>query len=292
MDENMETMKRRLEFLINERQQKQAELEQLAKSSKKTGVSGVLHAMLGDGVETHMLEMQQMKARAADLNSQIRSLDFEINTLRSALSSSSSAVVPSRTRRFTCPNCGVSRDIPYNSEGYANISKSKAGICKTCYKPFKVNVDEKTDTWLFESLRENPTFYIHSPSLNADLAYTELLMPDNARENLLNIAKQLEKGDEAGARGELENIYTTYPVQVWTILFNKGLHRFVMPFTVGCQRCGVGIPRERLGNCPICKDAVVQKKTAEDPMQILKLRLAKGEISKEEYEDLKKSVES
>jgi RNA polymerase-binding transcription factor DksA len=68
-----------------------------------------------------------------------------------------------------------------------------------------------------------------------------------------------------------------------------------MPFTDACQRCGLGIPRARLDDCPICQRAVVQNKTAEDaedPIKILKLRLAKGEISKEEYEDLKKSVES
>lgn len=144
----------------------------------------------------------------------------------------------------------------------------------------------------FEPLRESPTFYIHGPLLNTDVAYTETLMPDDVRESLLSIAKQMEKGDETRVRMQFEDIYATYPVQTGSIFFNKGLYRLIVPFTAVCQRCGVGIPRARLGNCPICKDAVVQRKTAEDPVQILKLRLAKGEISKEEYEDLKKSVES
>lgn len=38
---------------MNERQQKQAELEQLIQSSKRTRISGILHATLGDGIETH-----------------------------------------------------------------------------------------------------------------------------------------------------------------------------------------------------------------------------------------------
>jgi transcription elongation factor Elf1/uncharacterized membrane protein len=363
-------MRRRLEFAMNERQQKVKELEQIRSQAKGVAVSGILHTLLGDST-TRELQMQQMQARVEDINSQIRALDFEINTLRSALFSSSSKPMHyqianaltvhrftcpncgvSRTiseitfermkkdgngmcktcftpfkvnvdettdtvsfeslkerarcsstttssttgssieHRFTCPNCGASRNVSNTNEEVETIKKQPIGICKTCYALFKFNIDEKTDRWSFESLRENPTFYIHSPSLNTDLAYTEVLMPDSVRENLLNLANQLEKGNEIGARGELENIYTTYPTQVGMILFNKGLTKLVMPFSVVCQRCWVGIPRARLGNCPICKDAAVQKKTGEDPMQILKLRLAKGEISKEEYEDLKKSVGS
>jgi len=291
LGESVETMRRRLEFAINEREQKVRELEQIRSQVKGVGVSGVLHSLLGDS-QTSQLHLQQMQARVADINSQIRALDFEINTLRSALSSGSSTTGSSTARRFTCPNCGDSRIISYSNEEEVKIKKQPIGVCKTCFAPLKINIDEKKDRWSFEILRENPTFYIHSPSLNADLAYTETLMPDNVRENLLNLAKQLEKGDKTGAQSELENIYTSYPAQVGMILFHKGLHRLVVPFTVVCQRCWLGIPRARLGDCPICKDTIVQKKTAEDPIQILKLRLAKGEISKEEYEDLKKSVES
>jgi uncharacterized Zn finger protein (UPF0148 family) len=72
---------------------------------------------------------------------------------------------------------------------------------------------------------------------------------------------------------------------------SKGLLDFIAQFMVVCPKCGIGIPRARIGNCPICRSTAVQK-TVENPLQILKLRLAKGEISKEEYEDLKKSIES
>jgi len=98
------------------------------------------------------------------------------------------------------------------------------------------------------------------------------------------------------------NSKSLFSARLSSILLLKGLNRFLMPFTDPCHRCGLGIPRARLDECPICQravvqkktaeDAVVQNKTAEDPIKILKLRLAKGEISKEEFEDLKKSVES
>ena len=42
----------------------------------------------------------------------------------------------------------------------------------------------------------------------------------------------------------------------------------------------------------IKEGASEQEKPAEDPISILKLRLARGEISKEEYEELKKAIEN
>src|SRR3989338_7328246 len=39
------------------------------------------------------------------------------------------------------------------------------------------------------------------------------------------------------------------------------------------------------------KDPIKQKDSKKDPLSVLKMRLAKGEISKEEYEDLKKLIE-
>lgn len=50
--------------------------------------------------------------------------------------------------------------------------------------------------------------------------------------------------------------------------------------------------KEEQGNSPVSSNAVVQQKREnESPMQILKLRLAKGEISKEEYGDLRMHIE-
>ncbi len=296
MGESVETMKKRLEFAMNERQQKVRELEQIRSQVKGVGVSDILHSLLGDST-TAQLQLQQMQARVADINSQIRALDFEINTLRNTLFSSSSKPMHYQiasaltVHRFTCPNCGVSRTI--SEITFERMKKDRNGMCKTCFTPFKVNVDETTDTVSFESLKENPTFHIHSPLLNTDLAFTENLMPYHLRQNLLNVAKQLENGGKTEALKQLENVYASYPAQVSSILISQGLSEFITPFTVACPKCGVEIPRARLDNCPVCRgSAVQQKKENDDPLQILKLRLAKGEISKEEYEDLKKSVES
>ena len=93
MSDSSEATKRRIDFLINERQQKQAEVERLLSGRKITGVSGALHTLLGDSsaTATRTLELQQTNERINDLNSQIRALDFEISNLRNTLSSSSSS---------------------------------------------------------------------------------------------------------------------------------------------------------------------------------------------------------
>ena len=194
MSENTETVRRRLEFLMNERQQKVRELEQISSQVKGVGASGILHSLLGDST-THQLQMQQIQARIADINSQIRSIDFEINTLRSAFPSGSSKSMHYQisnalsAHRFRCPNCGVERAV--SEMTFEKMKKDQMGICKTCGAPAKVTVDNATDRVSFEKV----------------------------------VAFQ-------------------------------------------------------------------QKNENDDPLQILKVRLAKGEISKEEYEDLKKHIES
>jgi len=42
----------------------------------------------------------------------------------------------------------------------------------------------------------------------------------------------------------------------------------------------------------IKEGAASEEKSAQDPLAVLKLRLANGEISKEQYEELKKTIEN
>jgi hypothetical protein len=168
---------------------------------------------------------------------------------------------------------------------------------------------------------------MHSPFLNADLTYVEPVMPDNVLDGLVKITDMLKKAnkiskpstlsmihhilDSEGAffrdqsdkqisqwitndeLPHLEALYNTYPVQVSGIIMRKELAQsFLAQFTAICMRCGLGVPRARAGTdgCLFCKGTAVQNKTSEDPVALLKLRLAKGEISKKEYEDLKRMV--
>ena len=281
MRDSAETKKRRLEFLINEQQQKVREVEQMRSQLKVAGTRSVLRSLLGDST-TSQLKLQQMQNRIDDLYSQIQSNDFEIKTLRSAI-----ATIDSLTPiDFTCPSCGASRKV--SGEVAEGVKKQGFGLCKTCLKPFQVKIDEKTEKWSFEPTGEHLAACLHSPLLHIDLAYTESLMPNNVRENLITIMRRLEQSDKTSENTvlpQLERLYTTYPLQVGAILPVKGLERFLAPITVPCQKCGVGIPRTWQGNCPVCKYVNVQKKAREDAIQILKLRLVKGEISKEEYEE-------
>jgi transcription elongation factor Elf1 len=179
---------------MNERQQKVREIERLRSQVKSVGASGILHSLLGDST-THRLEVEQMGSRISDLNSQIRSIDFEIDTLKRALPSASFKPMHYQiadslsAHRFRCPNCGVERAV--SDMTFEKMKKEQVGICKICGAPAKVTVDNATNRVSFEKV----------------------------------VAFQ-------------------------------------------------------------------QKNENDDPLQILKVRLAKGEISKEEYEDLKKHIES
>jgi len=119
MGESIDAMKKRLEFMKNERQQKQAELERLAKESKSTGTRSFLHAILGDNIATQELELQHMTTRAEDIKSQIRKLDFEIQQLESDLENRKTTS-PALGRIF-CRYCGVENE-------------TDAIFCKKCGK--------------------------------------------------------------------------------------------------------------------------------------------------------------
>lgn len=87
MSESVEAKKRRLEFLKNERQQKYSELQQLGELGKTQSLSAILHSLTGDG-STSLLHQQQNINRINDINSQIRRLDFEINSLEEEIGNS------------------------------------------------------------------------------------------------------------------------------------------------------------------------------------------------------------
>ena len=113
MSESVEQMKRRLEFLENERTQKYAEIQELGKQGKTTGISGILHALTGDA-QTSILHQQQTINRMKDINSQIRRLDFEIDTLKAEISKSEqsayeracSLAYEHERQQRSCSSCG------------------------------------------------------------------------------------------------------------------------------------------------------------------------------------------
>ena len=98
MSESIEQMKRRLEFLVNERRRKHTEYEELRKQGKTTGISGILHALTGDA-QTTLLQQQQIINRMNDINSQVRRLNFEIETLEAEIRKSEEG-------KRNCSSCG------------------------------------------------------------------------------------------------------------------------------------------------------------------------------------------
>jgi prefoldin subunit 5 len=97
LSESVETMKKRLEFLVNERQQKAVELQQLGQQAKSAGTSAILAALTGDA-STRLLHQQQIIDRMRDISGQIRKLDFEISTLETEIKER-------EEKARQCPSC-------------------------------------------------------------------------------------------------------------------------------------------------------------------------------------------
>lgn len=117
----------RLKFLVNERQQKYAELQQLFKDSKSTSVSGILHILTGDG-QTSLLNSQQQKNRIDNKNNEIRKIDFEIQQLRThqtqelaMLAKKTTTVTQVSQEKMFCQYCGAQNE-------------TDAVYCKKCGK--------------------------------------------------------------------------------------------------------------------------------------------------------------
>lgn len=92
---------------------------------------------------------------------------------------------------------------------------------------------------------------------------------------------------------QLKVVYHNYPAQVRHIALNllKFLPSYLVEISKGCPNCGMLIPVE-LKQCFVCNYEFEVKAVKEDPLTILKMRLAKGEITKEQYEEMKKLIEA
>jgi transcription elongation factor Elf1/ribosomal protein L40E len=112
---------RRLRFLVSEREQKCAELEQIVKQTKSARTSGILHALTGDA-QTTILQMQQMNARAQNIQSEIRKIDFEIQQLQSEIANKGRQNTQTAVEeKIFCRYCGVQNE-------------TDAVFCKKCGK--------------------------------------------------------------------------------------------------------------------------------------------------------------
>jgi hypothetical protein len=92
----------------------------------------------------------------------------------------------------------------------------------------------------------------------------------------------------------LEPLFNQFPFQVKQALNQYGILNVLSPIATNCQRCGSLIPRARSSQCPFCSNVTdaEPKDNRLEPLTILKLRLAKGEITATQYEELKKIIEN
>lgn len=78
------------------------------------------------------------------------------------------------------------------------------------------------------------------------------------------------------------------------VVFKKRILELMNTISRKCSNCGEEIPKD-IQKCPYCDSEVSilsEEKEVADPLRVLKHRLAKGEISIKQYNDLKKILES
>ena len=230
--------------------------------------------------------------------------------------------------KHKCPRC-KSELFYQNQKDFEENSKKAYTNCPTCSAAYKIYLNEKNKIMAVKELKIPQKTEFTAKNLKGDrFTFHEESIPGSVYSKLLSIAKSLAYvkfqskeiggtvvslfGDQMsatymGQRGKrlsdsieklvlptLETIYSEYPGQVEVFLGSQGLLGFISSFQYPCKECGVNIPRRRLDNCPICgkKEYLKEIKTNEDPLSILKIRFAKGEITKEEYEEMKKTLSS
>jgi len=105
------------------------------------------------------------------------------------------------------------------------------------------------------------------------------------------------------SKEKIAGFYLKYPCTVRGYLedVTKRLHEkgrlmmlsLINSISIECSECGEKIPIE-INECPYCSAVLKHpaRKGVEDPLKILKLRYAKGEITKEEYIEMTKTLES
>jgi len=230
-----------------------------------------------------------------------------------------------KIEEHTCPRCKAK--VWFTSEkNFEEAIKKPFLLCPICYVPYKINLDENNRIVSVERLTEQVNIEITVTLSNDKWIVYEPSMPDNVYDSLIATIKLLNSAEQQArpslitafqaafgnpmtamfwdqrnkqeseyfgkqALLSLETIYSTYPFQVKQILTKQGLGRYLNPLSTICPKCKSFIPRSRINNCPFCKREG-ETKEEEDPLRILKLRYAKGEITKEEYEEMKKTLKS
>ena len=230
--------------------------------------------------------------------------------------------------KHKCPRCNS--ELYFSNQKELEEKSKKTLNCAACLAPYRLHLNEKNKVYAEKIwLNEQEPIKFHSKNLKGEkFTFYEEPMPESVYSRLLSIAKSLAYvkfeskeiggtivsflGDPMsatymGQRGKrfsdsiekqvlptLETIYTEYPGQVEVFLQKQGLLGFLSAFQYPCTECGVNIPRRRVNNCPVCgkKAPSAETKDIEDPLSILKIRFAKGEITKEEYEEMKKTLQN
>jgi hypothetical protein len=230
---------------------------------------------------------------------------------------------PVRVRPHKCPRCNAI--LWYKTFEVFKVEKTKkVHVCPICYGSYII-VDE--ERWLTATYNEswNIELDINAPNgkkyhcTEKTLSlqeYTRLkssiqllkLARNTAGPSLLDSIQGVidplssmnwqminKRNSEVWGRQGLESLtilFNEHPFQVELALNRERLLSSIGSVAVNCLNCGSLIPKAKVGFCPFCSSDKPREVDNSEPMAMLKFRLAKGEITPAQYEELKKIIES
>jgi ferredoxin len=225
--------------------------------------------------------------------------------------------------RHKCTRCKSELNF-VSKQRFEKYANKNFRICPVCSVPYRLILNDNDEILEVKRLKEQVT--IEAKIEGSNIIIHEKAMDDISFNRLISIARSLSfvdqeskpsvssaivavLGDPVGAiwmnqsikmtseyierrvRLPFEQIYSNYPYQVEQLFKSIRLGGLLTPYQKICDNCGLCIPRN-LVNCPFCSQENNKKSEGKvtDPLAMLKLRLARGEITISQYEDLKRII--
>lgn len=200
-----------------------------------------------------------------------------------------------------CPNCNKEIPVTINCPKCSNklfIDNGKLHVF-TKEKEKELYPDGvPMESHQIQALNSSIDILINSGPSGNRMAFDRLLGSELLGGNTWGVKRSLQNEEdrkhlERIANKTIDELYVQFPKIVSKKLQEKGLFSLLNSLSNKCLNCGELIPKISKG-CLYCGEKfgkVTTKEKKDDPLEILKIRFAKGEINLEEYEKMKKILE-
>jgi hypothetical protein len=230
---------------------------------------------------------------------------------------------PVRIRQHKCPRCNANLWFK-NYDEFEKAKVEKVHICPICSGPYTVvdkerflpEIYDKPVDIELETVSPKGEKYHSIERTMSNQEYKSLiatiellkLSRNSAKISLLDSIQGVidplssmnwqminRRNSETWGKQGLDSLtilFNKYPFQVKKALIRERLLSSIGSVATNCPNCGSLIPAAKVNFCPFCCSGKRQELCNSEPLAMLKLRLAKGEITITQYEELRKIIES